>query len=65
LTVEIGLLVRSQGPYQSDQRDAQINTWANACSYDNCNILSSDCRVPEEIGECAFIQSSHHVPSNN
>jgi hypothetical protein len=65
LTAQINLLVRSQGPYQENKSDEQFNTWANACSYDNCNILSSNCRVPEEIGECAFIQTSDHVAPSN
>ncbi len=64
LTAEIGLLVRSQGPYQDDQSDAQTNTFANACTT-NWNILDSGSRVPEESGECAFIQISHHVPPSN
>jgi len=65
LTAGISLLIRSQGPYQADQSDAQINTWANACSYAVWNILSLESRVPEEIGECAFIQTSNHNVINN
>jgi hypothetical protein len=65
MTAEIFLDVRSQGIYQSDKSDAQLNTYQSACSYNSWDISDPGARVPEEIGECAFIQFSHHVQPSN
>ena len=60
LTATIGLAVRSQGPAQNGLTNAQANNWGGGCSYSNWDPTDSGSRVPEEIGECAFIQLSTH-----
>lgn len=61
LTATIRLDVRSQGPAQNSLIAAQTNNWGGGCSYSNWLPTDSGSRVPEEIGECAFIQLSSHV----
>lgn len=61
MTATIRLDVRSQGPAQNGLMDEQANNWGGGCSYSNWDPRDSGSRVPEEIGECAFIQLSSHV----
>jgi len=65
MTAQIFLDVKSQGPYQSDKSDAQLYTWKSACSYKDWAYSDPESRVPEEIGECAFIQTSNHIAPSN
>ena len=61
LTAEIGLNVRSKGLAQDGLTLTQINNFSGGCTFNDWSILDPESRVPEEIGECAFIQLSHHV----
>lgn len=60
-TATIGLLLRSQGPEQSGLGSVQRNTFRQACSFVTYGLYDSGSRVPEEIGECAYIRNSQHV----
>ena len=60
LSAAIRLDVRSQGPAQNGLTDTQANNWGGGCTWNNWNISDPGSRVPEEIGECAFIQLSTH-----
>ncbi len=61
LTATIGLNIRSKGPAQAGLANEQTNFFGNACSFANWSIFDPGARVPEEIGECAFIQQSQHI----
>ena len=58
LTARITLDVRSKGPAQAGVQQFH-STWSTGCTYIITNPYNST-RVPEEIGECAFIQLSTH-----
>jgi len=57
----IGLLLKSQGPAQDGLTNTQMTTYQNACSFKNYGYYEVGSRVPEEIGECAYIRDSQHV----
>lgn len=59
-TATIGLNIRSQGPAQAGLSNEQTNTFQQACSFVSWSVIDPSSRVPEEIGECAFIQLSQH-----
>jgi hypothetical protein len=57
------LQIRSQGPAQSGQaKTNQLTTFTNACSFRSFDILDPLARIPVEVGECAFIYDSQHLP---
>lgn len=61
LTATIGLLLKSQGPAQDGLTNTQMTTYQQACSFKNYGYYEVGSRVPEEIGECAYIRDSQHV----
>ena len=61
LTATVGLLLRSQGIAQSGLTSVQTTTYQNACSFNTWGLYEVGSRVPEEIGECAYIRDSQHV----
>ena len=60
LTATITLDVRSKGPAQDGLALTQINNWSGGCTLNDWGITDPGSRVPEEIGECAWIQLSYH-----
>ena len=60
-TATIGLLIKSQGPAQDGLTNTQMTTYQQACSFANYGYYEAGSRVPEEIGECAYIRDSQHV----
>ena len=57
----IGLLLRSQGIEQDGLTGTQISTYNNACTFKSWGFKESGSRVPEEVGECAYIRDSQHT----
>ena len=61
----IDLHIMSKGPAQSGTiRQQQLTNFAGGCSLELHEIGAPSARIPEEIGECAWIYEAKHVAGN-
>ena len=61
LKAEIHIYIRSHGPVILDKIEEQTKTLFGECTK-NYNIGDPNSKVPSEVGECAMIQQSIHLP---